>query len=85
MRLLLICHYGNEIEFNSRQFLRHVFDSHWIEFGKKRQKDLVIMQEYLKNQDSVQVAGFIHINMDIFIRVMRAAYSMLAVLRQIRK
>lgn len=85
MRLFLICYYGNEIEFNSRSFLQETFHEKFFDVDKNRRKDLVILQENLKNHDVVKVFNFVNVNMEIFLRVVKAAYSMLAVLGKIKK
>jgi 7tm Odorant receptor len=84
-RFLVFCFYGNEIEFNCKNFLSDVYETNWISIDKAKLKNLIIMQENLKKSESVRAAGFMNIDMDVFLRVMKAAYSTLAVLRQIKK
>lgn len=83
-RLLMICFFDNEIEFNCKNFLRDVYETNWMNIDKENSHNLIILQENLKKSEQIRAGGFININMDTFLRVMKAAYSMLAVLRQIK-
>jgi hypothetical protein len=84
VRLFVICFYGNEIEHNSQNFLDDVYETDWIAADIKSKRNLLIIQENLKKADKVRAAGFLKINNEIFLSVMKAAYSMLAVLKQVK-
>lgn len=84
-RLLLLCDVGSEIELNSLNFLRDIYDINWVEGDNIQMKNLSFMQENFKKSVSIKVAGFLVINMQIFLTIMNSAYSMLAVLQQIKK
>jgi hypothetical protein len=83
-RLFLICFYGNEIEHNTQRFLEDVYETDWIATDKNSKRNLLIIKENLKKADKVRAASFLNINIEIFLSVMKAAYSMLAVLKQIK-
>jgi hypothetical protein len=66
-------------------FLRDVYEAKWISGDRKSSQNLMILQENLKKPEVIRVADSLNINMDLFLRVMKAAYSVIAVLRQIKK
>jgi hypothetical protein len=84
LRFFVICFYGNEIEQNSQHFLDDVYETDWINADRKSQRNFIIIQENLKNSDKIRAAGFLKINIEIFLAVLKAAYSMLAVLKQVK-
>lgn len=84
MKLFIVCYYGSEIEFNSKALLREIFTTNWFKSDKSMMKDLVILQENLKKPDSIRAANFLNIDLEIFLTVVRGAYALLAVLKEIK-
>lgn len=85
MRLFIICYYGNEIEHNSEEFLCETYKTKWIDSDKGTRKNVLIIQENLKKPLTIFVAKFLTVNIEVFMNVMKAAYSVFAVLQQIKK
>jgi hypothetical protein len=84
-RLLLFCDYGSDIKTNSQNFLRDVYLTDWAYADKETKKNLIILQENFKKPVSLKVAGFVEINMELFLQVINTSYSVIAVLQQIKK
>lgn len=78
MQASIPCYLGNEIKIKTQQYLSLVEYGEWIKLSEV--KSLIILQECLKKSTKVQVVGLIGIDLDTFLAIIKATYSLVTFL-----
>lgn len=73
LQVLIPCLLGSEIKVNTQQFLANLEYGECIQSIDK--KSFMILQENLKKSTTIRAAGLFGIDLDSFLAVIKAAYS----------
>jgi hypothetical protein len=63
--------------------MRNLFHSDWFREDRSHQKNALIFMEMAKKPVKVSAAGLFEVNLEVFVRICNAAYSLFAVLKKI--
>lgn len=81
-RLWILCDSGSDIEENSSLYLHDIYDVDWPNADETYKKNFLIMAENFRRPISVQMCGFITIDMVVFQTIMETAYKVIALLQR---
>lgn len=80
LQVLIPCNLGSEIKFTTQQYLANIEYGEWIKLEDS--KNFVILQETLKKLTSIRAAGMFHIELESFLAIIKAAYSVFTFFRR---
>lgn len=83
-RFFIPSYFGDVVSHNYRELFNDVFQIEWIDAGKNDKKNFLILQEILKQSFQLTAAKIFAINLKSFLKIIESAYSMYAVLQQIK-
>lgn len=82
---LIPCYIGNEIQLGGNKLAQKLYEGDWMDSGSGHQKRIVVMQTILQVEPiSVKIAGNFVINLEIFLNLINATYSLIACLRNLK-
>lgn len=85
MNSVLCCYYGSEFEFNISNVTESFYSCNWYEQSKGFKMDLCIILECSLRKYEFIAGGLVPINKTTFVRIMKGAYSLFAVLNNLRQ
>lgn len=80
LQAFIPCYFGNEIKISTAQFLDCIEYESWINSDDK--KNFIILQECLKKNVKVRAAELFSIDLDSFLAIIKAAYSVFTFFRR---
>lgn len=83
-RFYFPCKFGNEIENDYDEMMRDVYSIDWINVDKKKKKNFLIIQENFMKKLILRAGNMLPINIRVFLRILKSAYSFYVVLGQMR-
>ncbi|KAJ6649039.1 Odorant receptor 4 [Pseudolycoriella hygida] len=79
--IYVVAHFGNEIKHASSHLSDNLFESNWFEQPKSCKKIILILMEILRRPQQLVIAKVYPLDLDIFTRILRIAYSMFNILQ----
>nr|QGW45420.1 odorant receptor 47 [Bradysia odoriphaga] len=80
--IFMITYFGNEIMLSSQRLAYSLFASDWIEQPQSTKKILLIFGEHLKRSHQLLIAKLYPLTLGTFTSIVRSAYSMFNVLKE---
>ena len=82
-RFFIPCYFGNEIQYEYGESLRDAYKIDWLDATENDKRSFLILQENLKSSFQLEGGKTVPINLATFVRIIKSAYSMYAVLSHI--
>lgn len=84
LQIFLPCYFGNEITNASSKLSAALFHSKWTTGDESMMKIMKVFMENTKKEMKISVLGVFDLNLSTFSKIINSAYSLYAILKQIK-
>nr|QGW45385.1 odorant receptor 12 [Bradysia odoriphaga] len=82
--IFMITYFGNEIMLSSDSLTYSLFESDWVDQPQSTKRSVMVFAEYLKQSHQLMVAKLYPLNLATFTEIIRSAYSMFNILKNLK-
>lgn len=84
LQMFPTCYYGSNFQYLFDQLHRSVYASNWMEQSSKYKQHMILLTERSLKQNVALAGGMVRIHLDTFFSSCRGAYSLLAIIMNMK-